>query len=808
MPLTRITNNVIRDETIVDADISQVAEIAPSKLGSGQLPSGITALATGSTTARSLNNRFSDVVNVKDFGATGVDNGTNDDAPAIRAAVAYAIANKKSVYFPSGEYPFRTAINGSGPELNDTQVGISINNTTFTPWAFHMFGDGATIKNYVYVNFPNTQQKNFKLFTINGYFTSITIDNIDFFDASPNVVAVPNKRTNYCFQFNEKLGETSPTLYNAQNLKISGCRFTNFCQGLNIYSTTNCIIESNYFLYEYGYLSTGIFVDWTVGAGIRYCENLAFNNNVYDGCTKKTLNLSGADPVWKQCTDGIILKSSNASRNITVTGNVLRNFSFEGILIATSGFVPPPPVDERLVSATTISSNSIDGKYPDGHKRKTNWGIVHSNPYSTIIGNSITGCTTGIKVVSSPNGGGNEPANDIIISDNVVIMAEASTMNSDAPESGGYGTLGIECAGNRALVANNKIIGYDLPQGTLAGWDGNPFTKPSSARIPTAITFNDGSPTGGKAQCHGNNIRIVSKTNPNVRCAAVQIDNTAPNVVSKNNKIEGCDYLVWGVNGVGSFTSDFDSCDQSLIAHSLIGTAQINNNSFWIYPTQTGWYSCRGTSSNLGSLYVKISSSLGGVSKNIGDSNGMQSTDLCIGYSLQQAQTTNRTINQISHVSVPNPIISKIALHDSIGGNSMWFYVNQVITDNSGNPMPIVISWCNNITQDYSTLYGTQRNTSIGFTYIYRPSTQPTLTIDNSLILDLEPGSRCVNQYDNPTLNLPVLSGYGVTQAKVNPVQADAKFGGQMWINQQTGKIWVAYGFFSGTWQYNWLAIN
>jgi len=64
--------------------------------------SSSTAIATGSNTARTLANRFADVINVKDFGASG--DGSTDDSPKIQLAINYAILNNKGIYFPSGTY--------------------------------------------------------------------------------------------------------------------------------------------------------------------------------------------------------------------------------------------------------------------------------------------------------------------------------------------------------------------------------------------------------------------------------------------------------------------------------------------------------------------------------------------------------------------------------------------------------------------------------------------------------------------------------------------------------------------------------
>ena len=90
--ITVASANIV-DGTIVNDDISASAAIDSSKLAN--------VTATGSTTARSLANRFADVVNVKDFGVVG--DGVTDDTNAVKAAIARADSiGGASVYFPSG----------------------------------------------------------------------------------------------------------------------------------------------------------------------------------------------------------------------------------------------------------------------------------------------------------------------------------------------------------------------------------------------------------------------------------------------------------------------------------------------------------------------------------------------------------------------------------------------------------------------------------------------------------------------------------------------------------------------------------
>ena len=92
--------------------------------GLGNISSG-TAIATGSTTARSLANRFADVFNVKDFGAVG--DGVADDRIAIQAAVDAAFAaGGGTVYLPAGTYllaSFSSSYYTVKPKSNVSVVG-------------------------------------------------------------------------------------------------------------------------------------------------------------------------------------------------------------------------------------------------------------------------------------------------------------------------------------------------------------------------------------------------------------------------------------------------------------------------------------------------------------------------------------------------------------------------------------------------------------------------------------------------------------------------------------------------------------
>lgn len=91
-------------------------------------------LANGSSTARSINDRFAERINVKDYGAIG--DGLTNDRTAIQAAITRAIAINGCVYFPAGIYLVGSALTVSGSGtitlLGDGDVSEIRCTTSFT----------------------------------------------------------------------------------------------------------------------------------------------------------------------------------------------------------------------------------------------------------------------------------------------------------------------------------------------------------------------------------------------------------------------------------------------------------------------------------------------------------------------------------------------------------------------------------------------------------------------------------------------------------------------------------------------------
>jgi hypothetical protein len=177
--------------------------------------SSSTALATGSTTARTLANRFADVVNVLDFGAVG--DGVTDDTAAIQAAFN---SSKDSIYFPEGLYKITANLARSG----NTQIigqGLNSSKIIFSGNYSLNYNGGAGGDNYT-MSHLNVENISFECTVVN---TGALI-NAEWIDGIGNTAKSTSFR-------NVNFSGTSGTggfahglrLKNARNVRLDNLRF-------------------------------------------------------------------------------------------------------------------------------------------------------------------------------------------------------------------------------------------------------------------------------------------------------------------------------------------------------------------------------------------------------------------------------------------------------------------------------------------------------------------------------------------------------------------------------------------------------
>ena len=140
---SKIANNAVTESKIANNAVTE-SKIAP-------------ITATGSNTARSLANRFADVVNVKDFGAVG--NGIVDDTVAIQIAINSISSKGGIIFFSNGTFKISSTISipfsniilqGNGADFyHDIPQSQGSNSDTIFLWS------GASGGTMIFVNSPS-----------------------------------------------------------------------------------------------------------------------------------------------------------------------------------------------------------------------------------------------------------------------------------------------------------------------------------------------------------------------------------------------------------------------------------------------------------------------------------------------------------------------------------------------------------------------------------------------------------------------------------------------------------------------------
>jgi hypothetical protein len=359
--------------------------------------SNSTAIATGSTTARSLANRFSDVVNVKDFGAVG--DGVADDTAALQAAFNNTNFVNAYIMSPAG-YNYRVTntlvldrdrftldFNKSGITMDDPtglkdtikvgngttqRNGIVIKNITFgriqTATAGYVLNLDRTGVIYV---------QECRIFGDNKVHGGIRVFN-------GIMVHIENNMIDRCINYGIYL-EGADTIDRTIDVVIRENRVDYCYNGLQIW---DCV-EGVYFRDNIFFGNTNNAVNVDASTVARGLVSFKFQENDFDGSGQTGFYIDKVSNV--QITDNWF--SSNLNTGIAANLHIGSN-AFALIVDANQLYCAPGPYISLRSdgSDVIISSNLLNGG--------TTGMLIMGTLYS-ITGNSLKYLTTGINLFSA-----------------------------------------------------------------------------------------------------------------------------------------------------------------------------------------------------------------------------------------------------------------------------------------------------------------------------------------------------------------------------------------------------------------------
>lgn len=402
--------------------------------------SGTTVTATGTTTARALQERFAEVFNVKDFGATG--DGVTDDSVSIQAALTAAKASPPSlVLFPPGTY--------------SVSAQLSIGSVTT------LSGYGA------------------KLFLATNANVHVLRGETGATDITILGLAIDGNMANQSGSGGHGIS-LNGTALSSKRLAVQDCRITN-CKETGIFATS---CEEVQF--------TNNIVTGGGGEGIQVttaCQNVMMSGNHVKDTVNAGISFGGdyitiVGNVVENCGSGggeAITGYGETNDHVTIVGNVCRAHVSSGHGIHVGG------------SALVISDNLVENARNDGiYVENTNDGLSAIDRV-TINGNSVRNCTNGagMNVVNVRKGAisGNTidtcaqqginlvDCQDLAVSGNVIShctdkgirMAGVidSAITGNVIVSGG--THGIQLLDGTAGCLSNVISGNNIKDNTGTG---------------------------------------------------------------------------------------------------------------------------------------------------------------------------------------------------------------------------------------------------------------------------------------------------------------------------------------------------
>ena len=353
--------------------------------------SNSTAIATGSTTARSLANRFADVVNVKDFGAVG--DGVADDTAAIQAAINYSSSNNKTLNIPKSSVGYlckneivlnnNTTIDGYGKLIAGPISGFTFSNPTHAALVYSEDKDNITIRNISFdlSNWTALPAGSASLRTIEcRRGDNIVVDGCQFVTTGGS--------TAFIGCTDAKIQNTHTVLVKPNDSSIVHADavidcWVEFAITAKQFIVTNNTIIGNTFG-KWGIMMTGLIF----GSQVMKFEQAVISNNIIEGMTydgiwvfgrdTKLSNASITGNCIRNCRKGIALSDA---QNCSITGNSIFDTTIGGIHLFSENTVPNNGVQGTTVSGNSIKSNGAGISI---------W-IEDTSYFNIISSNTITG---------------------------------------------------------------------------------------------------------------------------------------------------------------------------------------------------------------------------------------------------------------------------------------------------------------------------------------------------------------------------------------------------------------------------------
>lgn len=458
---------------------------------------------TGTPTARNLVTRGADVVNVKDFGATG--NGTTDDTAAIQAAITAAPAGS-AIYFPKGSYK---------AYLVQVTKDITI------------FGDGMDVTELVFgqeygaAPYINPYYKQTSYFNLNGgiefYIRDLTM--VDKFGLRAtgkflSQIGFPIQPMGICGNNRDsQIASDFANLIDVQNVKF-----------LDLYipietNAKKLVCVNNQFLWTYGKAGVGMPI-YQVGNGILPGSNgqlsgsysgdphaailgtfgtCLIKNNYYDGLMDYNFTNSNKPTNWElyriaaenfldiRCADwSAIAWQTNTDAAQVVIGNTIVNHGIEGFIWAYNSSVRLAKLPEKL---SIICSNNyfkpIQFYWNDYYQGTTPCiAFRQGTPATKITGNVFENTNLAISV--HPDTSNELPqvyVGNIEISNNIISASREGIFVIGLKETDIISNNTIDCKSEpfysiyAGLNASGYFSSYICPANLRAIniWNCNPF---------------------------------------------------------------------------------------------------------------------------------------------------------------------------------------------------------------------------------------------------------------------------------------------------------------------------------------------